>query len=140
MPLSPVYFVDRDLGTGFPRLLRAAGLKVEAHADHFPHDLPDPLWIAEVAAKGWLAVTHDRHIGRRPNELRAVFDAGLGLFVLIGHAPVRVLAENFLRMHDAVAAFAQRHERPFIARVYRPTPTELARDPAARGRVERWKP
>jgi hypothetical protein len=33
--LSVVYFTDRNLGKQFPEILRAAGLTVERHDDHF---------------------------------------------------------------------------------------------------------
>jgi len=33
--LSVVYFTDRDLGLKFPETLRASGLDVELHRDHF---------------------------------------------------------------------------------------------------------
>jgi hypothetical protein len=36
--VSLVYFTDRDLGKKIPEILRAAGLSVERHADHFQHD------------------------------------------------------------------------------------------------------
>jgi hypothetical protein len=33
--LSVVFFTDRDLGIRFPGILKAAGLSVELHRDHF---------------------------------------------------------------------------------------------------------
>jgi hypothetical protein len=39
--LSVVFFTDRDLGTQFPAILSAAGLRVEKHADHFLAFLAD---------------------------------------------------------------------------------------------------
>jgi hypothetical protein len=35
---------------------------------------------------------------------------------------------------------AGRHERPLIAKVYRPSPAELMGNPAAPGRIELWYP
>jgi len=36
-PHDLVFFIDRDLGSRtFPAILRAAGLRAEAHNDHFP--------------------------------------------------------------------------------------------------------
>jgi hypothetical protein len=54
--VSLVYFTDRDLGKKFPEILRAAGLSVERHADHFRHDTPDEVWLRETGKKGWIAV------------------------------------------------------------------------------------
>jgi hypothetical protein len=46
--LSVVYFTDRDLGLTFPTELRAAGLPVELHREHFPPTAPDHEWLASV--------------------------------------------------------------------------------------------
>lgn len=40
--MSRVFFTDRDLGKRFPDILREAGLTVQRHVDHFPHDLSRP--------------------------------------------------------------------------------------------------
>lgn len=37
-----------------------------------PGMTPDPEWIAEVGRCGLTAITRDKNIRRRPNELRAV--------------------------------------------------------------------
>jgi hypothetical protein len=36
-----VFFTDRDLGKRFPEILRAAGLTVQRHSDHFEPETPD---------------------------------------------------------------------------------------------------
>ena len=46
--MTRVYFTDRDLGRQFGAILRSGGLTVERHADHFAHDTPDEVWLAEV--------------------------------------------------------------------------------------------
>src|SRR5438874_914842 len=67
--LSVVFFTDRDLGIAFPAILAAAGLSVERHRDHFPPDCADERWLEVVGQRGWVALTHDRHIRYKPNEL-----------------------------------------------------------------------
>lgn len=82
-PDGPTLFIDRD--TWSARLgaaLVAAGIPHAAHRDHFPHDEPDPSWIAEVARCGWVIVTRDKAIRRRPAELAAVREGGAYLFAL----------------------------------------------------------
>ncbi|MGH9203417.1 MAG: hypothetical protein ACRD2A_19515 [Vicinamibacterales bacterium] len=64
-----VFFTDRDLGKRFPEILAAAGLKVERHADYFSPATPDEEWLQRVGERGWIAVTHDRRIRYKPNEL-----------------------------------------------------------------------
>jgi hypothetical protein len=51
-----------------------------------------------------------------------------------------MLAESFVRTHERIEAFLAKHSGPLIAKVYRASPKELAKDPAAIGRVERWYP
>jgi PIN like domain len=56
---GPVFFTDRDLGKKFPEILRAAGLRIERHMDHFRHDTPDEEWLWEIGKRKWIALTHD---------------------------------------------------------------------------------
>jgi hypothetical protein len=39
-----------------------------------------------------------------------------------------------------VEAFLAREQAPFIAKVYRAAPADLAKNPEAPGRVDRWWP
>ena len=47
-PRELVFFTDRDLGRQLPSTLRAAGIRVERHDDHFGVETPDDEWIAEI--------------------------------------------------------------------------------------------
>jgi hypothetical protein len=136
--LSRVFFTDRDLGTRFPAILRSAGLRVERHADHFPPDASDEIWLAAVGANSWIALTHDRRIRYKPNERAAVVRHRVALLVVVGHAPYQELADAFVATSTRIESFLNRHEPPFIAKVFRPTPAELRRRPAAPGRVDLW--
>jgi hypothetical protein len=136
-----VFFTDRDLGKQFPEILRAAGLTVHRHGDHFEAETPDEVWLAAIGAQGWIAVTHDRQIRYKPNERDAVMRHGVALLVVVGAAPLPELADNFVVTLPRVRRFLLRNRPPFIAKVYRPT---LAHDrPHERvsaGQVERWYP
>lgn len=136
--MSPVFFTDRDLGQLFPDMLTAAGILVERHSDHFEHDTPDEEWIAGVSGMGWSVLTHNKRIRYTPNEKAAVFDGGIGMFILIGAVPHRDLAQNFINTHRRVEAFLAQHVPPFIAKIYLPNSAETLRNPAAPGRVEPW--
>ena len=138
--MSVVFFTDRDLGLQFPAILRDAGLSVERHVDHFPPDCPDETWLRESSARGWTAITHDARIRYKPNEIAAVIAHRVFLLVIVGQAPFSELAESFVRTSPRILAFIRTHKPPAIARVYRPSPAELARNPAASGRVELWYP
>jgi hypothetical protein len=132
-----VFFTDRDLGHSFPALLREAGIATEHHDAHFGPNTSDEEWLQVAASQGWYVLTHNQRIRYTPNERDLVMSAGVGLFVLVGATSTRLLAENFLRTRKKVESFIQRTSRPFIARVYRASPTGAA--PArGSGRVELW--
>ena len=138
--MSVVFFTDRDLGLKFSEILKTSGPAVERHADHFPPECPDSEWLAEVSARGWVAITHDKRIRYKPNELAAVVDHKAALLVIVGDAPFAALAHSFVAASAKIVDFVQNHERPFIAKVYRASPAELKQDPSASGKVEKWCP
>lgn len=138
--MTVVFFTDRDLASRFPAILAEAGLTVERHRDHFPPDCADDVWLRSVGQRGWVALTHDRNIRYKPNELRAVMRHNVALLVIVGHAPSPELARAFVATLPRVSRFLARNRPPFIAKVYRPTPKDAARKRKAPGRVELWHP
>ena len=138
--MSFVYFTDRDLGVQFPQILRNAGLAVERHRDHFPHDAADEEWLTEVGRRGWVALTHNSRIRYTPNEKQAVMRHGVYLLVIIGQAPYPDLAKSFVATQQRVERFLAQNPPPLIAKVYRASPADLANNPSAAGRIERWYP
>lgn len=138
--MRSVFFTDRDLGKQFPARLRDAGLEVERHADHFPPAAADEVWLPEVGRRGWIVLTHDERIRYKPNELAAVMRHGVALLVVQGQAPFPQLAEWFVQTLPRIEAFVAAHEPPYIAKVQRPTPKELALRAEAPGRVVLWVP
>lgn len=138
--MSRVFFTDRDLGKRFPEILSAAGLQVERHADHFTHDCPDTVWLEEIGQHGWVAITHDSRIRYKPNELAAVIKHRVALLVMVGHAPYPQLAHSFVATKDRILGFLERHNPPFIAKVYRPPATEATINPDTPGSVKLWYP
>lgn len=82
-PPDPVLFIDRDAWSrALGEALTAASIAFVAHHQRFAPAAPDDEWLAEVGAEGWLVLTRDQNIRRRPNELAAVRAAKLCLFVL----------------------------------------------------------
>ncbi|MGA9343165.1 MAG: hypothetical protein WBV61_12640 [Rhodanobacteraceae bacterium] len=138
--MSRIFFTDRDLGKRFPEILRSVGLVVERHADHFAHDCPDEIWLEHVGRRGWVAITHDGRIRYKPNELAAVMQQRVALLVVIGRAPFPELAQAFVATRNRIFAFLDRHDPPFIAKVYRPSATEIAKDSDTPGSIVLWHP
>jgi len=138
--LSRVYFTDRNLGKQFPAILIAAGLVVERHHDLFPPDGSDEQWLKYCGSNGRIAITHDQRIRYKVNEREAVLQNRVGLLVVIGNVPFPELANSFVGTLPRIEAFLDKHEPPFIAKVYRASAANLKRDPSARGEVVRWYP
>lgn len=120
-------------------MLIDAGLSVERHFDHFLDTTKDEEWLPEIGRCGWYAITHDQRIRYKPNEKAAVFKANVGLFVVIGKAPLPQLAENFIATFPKIIQFAEKHPTPFIAKVYRPDGKTGELKHAHSGRVELWE-
>jgi hypothetical protein len=138
--LTRCYFTDRDLGKRFGAILRAGGLTVERHVDHFAPDTPDDVWLAEVGQRGWIALTHDKRIRYKPNERDAVIRHRVGLLVIVGAVPFSELAHAFLATLPSIERFLDNHAPPFIAKVYRPSPDQTAQRKDSPGQVELWYP
>ena len=128
MPRSPstepeqfIVFVDRCLGRGeVAGALRAAGVQVEIHDDHFANDCADEVWLTEVGARGWVVVTKDKYIRRRPKERRALEDANVAAFVLTaGRINGTEMAQVFVAALHRMRRIAATHTRPLLAVVQR---------------------
>jgi PIN like domain len=66
-------FVDRPVGKyQVPEALHLAGIKVRIHDDHFDPTSPDEVWLAEAGQRGWVALTKDDNIRRRPLAINAI--------------------------------------------------------------------
>ena len=138
--MSRIYFTDRDLGKQFPARLAEAGLTVEKASDHFDHRTADEEWLGVVGRKGWVVITHDERIRYKANELAQVVRHRVAMLLVVGHAPFPRLAENFLHTLSRIEAFVATQRPPYIAKVYRPTPKELAQHHDAPGSISRWYP
>lgn len=133
-----IFFTDRDLGTRFPDILVSAGLEVRRHRDLFSPDCADEVWLEAVGEAGWIAVSHDARIRYKPNELAAVVRHNVRLLVVIGKAPFPQLAKHFVATVPKITDFVADNAAPWIAKVYRPSPADLARNVAAPGSVALW--
>lgn len=138
--MSRVWFTDRDLGKQFPRILAAAGLRVERHGDLFEPDGSDEQWLEHCGTQGRVAITHNSRIRYVPNELAAVVRFKVLLIVVVGQAPTAELARNFVNSLPRIEDLLNEVQAPSILKVYRPGPADLLRSPDGPGRVERWYP
>ena len=118
--MNAVFFIDRSLGKNiFPAILKKNGLKVEVHDDHFPQNARDEKWLELVGRKKWVAVTGDREIRYNPLEKKALINAGVRTFLLMGkNKSGEQLAGQFIKGIKKINKILAGHKGPFIAKVY----------------------
>jgi hypothetical protein len=94
--------------------------------------------VGVVGSRGWIAITRDTRIRYKPNELAAVVRHRVSLLVVVGKASHAELAANFVRTAPKITALLEKTAPPLIAKVCRPSASELARNPEATGTVSIW--
>lgn len=111
-----VYFVDECLGRHIvPDALRnslADGERVEM----LPQGTTDLKWIPLAHRGGWVCLTKDRALRRRPNELAALLSAELAVFV-VGEARGEVQAARIVLALPTIRRVLRSRDVPLIARV-----------------------
>lgn len=120
-PDPPIFFIDRALGSKtVPTALSNAGFLVEIHDDHFRGDAPDTEWLTEVGKRGWVVLSKDKLIRKRPLERNALINAKVAAFILTsGNLKGEEMGKIFVRARKRMLKFLSTHTRPFIATVTR---------------------
>lgn len=120
-PLEPFeIFVDRSLGRKIAAPLVDAGAIVHLHDDHFAQNVDDEKWLTEVGKRGWLVLTKDKWIRRRPLQREALLNANLKVFCFMsGSIPFSEMAEIFAKALPAIERIATNTPAPFIAGIYK---------------------
>jgi hypothetical protein len=98
-------------------VLRAAGLHVEIHDDHFRQDALDLEWLTAIGKKNWIVVTRDERIRYRVAEKHAIRRAKVRAFVLAAQGDLRadMLAQNFLRAFPKVRRVVEKAEAAVLS-------------------------
>ena len=96
-------------------------MHVEVHDDHFAPDTPDAAWLRVVGERGWVVLTKDERIRRRPLEREALLTAGVRAFALTARRLTGPeMGQAFARARGAMEnLLRRRRQRPFIATVTR---------------------
>ena len=93
--------------------LRDAGIPFIAHHERFPDNLPDEDWLAVAGAEGWIVVTRDKNIRRKPNEIKAYRDNKVTAFVLAsGNASAEHTARLVVELYPKMLRKAQAAKPP----------------------------
>jgi hypothetical protein len=120
-PHAPILtlFIDRCLGQGeIVNALRGQGETVSVHDDHFATDCPDETWISDVSVRGWIILTKDQRVRRRPAELAALRHSNAAVFVLTaGGLSGAGIAQAFTAALPRMKRILRTHTRPLVATV-----------------------
>ena len=120
LPDSLEIFIDRCLGKKIAVPLIEAGATVHLHDEYFEQNAEDQDWLAEVGKRGWLVITKDQWIRRRPLERDALLNANLKVFCFMsGSMPFSEMAEVLLKALPAIKKTAATKLPPFIAGIYK---------------------
>ena len=80
------FFVDRSLGKSIVEGLRVVELTVHSIADIYGEKraqrLDDEIWLRDAGKNGWIVLTKDDAIRRRPAERDALTEAAVRVFCL----------------------------------------------------------
>jgi hypothetical protein len=123
------FFVDNNLSVHLARGMRAFGEDVDHLQDHFRDDCPDIEWLKHIGENRYFLITRDDAVRRKPAELLALKQFGVGAFFLGGKNRTRweliqQLIRNWLRIKD----YAATERRPFACRIP-PSGTKFVRIP-----------
>jgi predicted nuclease of predicted toxin-antitoxin system len=100
----PPLFIDRCAWSRkLVEALAAADIPHIAHRDKFADDCPDEEWLAIAGREGWVVLTRDQAIRRKPNELKAFREARLIVFVLAsGNASAETTARLVVELYPKI--------------------------------------
>src|SRR5215467_12603748 len=120
----PEFLVDRSLSQVLlPAELRQAGLVVhtlaEVYGERAAQETPDTAWIALAAQRGWVVLTKDDHIRRRPAERQAIETGKVRVFCLTNAGLTFAEQANYFVTNRFRIIQASRKPGPYLYGVYR---------------------
>lgn len=76
-------FIDRSIPRGVAEEIRRIRSEPVLFLDErFPPNTPDREWLAVAGHEGWLVISRDKRIRRRPGEREAIRANDVGCFIL----------------------------------------------------------
>jgi predicted nuclease of predicted toxin-antitoxin system len=110
------FLFDENIPQGIVVALRALNHDVTHVYEQGLRSTPDPEIFAAVAERGWVLVTRDKKIRRKPHERAAYLATGIGVFIYTGSAE-RTLDEQMLhvlRTMPEMERIAARARPPYL--------------------------
>jgi len=95
--------------------MHTAGASVRRVGVDVPYGSPDQVWLSAAGAQGWIVLTRDQRIRRRPLELAALRAAGVAAFAFtVGEATAQDTAAAIVPQLVKFANMATSEPRPFL--------------------------
>jgi hypothetical protein len=94
------FFFDNTFPPQLAKILIILGVDARHLQDDFPPDTLDVDWIPEVGKKGWVVVTGDRRISKKPPERKALQEANvIAVFMAKGFTSKKIfdLVSSFIK-------------------------------------------
>lgn len=111
--------IDASVAQRVARELGEARGDVLSGADIYPSGTEDPIWLMEAGVNGWLVITRDKRIVRRPAERQAIRDHAVGAFIIAQKRDPtaaeyrRIISATLAKME----ALFESTPRPFVFRI-----------------------
>lgn len=116
-----IFLLDANFPPHLARALQALDqedCQFRHSPEEFGPDASDEKIFQAIRDRGWLLITLDAKMARRPAQRRAILDAGLGVFVFTGTSlaqrSFREIASFVLSVADRILDKAGTTKRPFI--------------------------
>lgn len=95
-------------------------MRIEPWYAHFPKGAEDVDWLPVIGKLGWVALTKDKAIRRKPWEMDKVIAHGVRMFTLPnGNLSGDEMAQTFIVSRLRMARLLHNHPFPFVAVVSR---------------------
>lgn len=110
------FLFDAHLPPGLVEALTVLGQPAEHVNSLFPPGTPDERWIRYAGERSWCIVSRDVNITRRPHELAALREFGVGAFFLLpGKRSPRLceVIQTIIRHWPELKRLARTEQRPF---------------------------
>lgn len=115
----PPFLLDENVGgKELSEALRKDGLSVHLSRDVFGRGVEDEVWLPKVGEHGWILLTKDRAIRRRPPELDALRKARVrALFFAAGDMTSAQMISSFRAALPRIQRLVKREKPPFLWRI-----------------------
>jgi hypothetical protein len=95
--------------------MRAIGARVEHAGGAFPRGIEDQVYLTHCGRNGWIVLTRDQRIRRRPLERAALRAAGVAAFAFTaGQATAEETAQAIVPLLEKMANIAISETKPFL--------------------------